>query len=132
MGKTKHLRPSNLEGQSMPHDKAAEQVPTADAVAAAVEAAPGLLRITLPIGPMPGVGHVTNHIEVRLLSLAQRLAFRRFWRGLDAAGHRLANGKRINRPPDAIRWLLEQIAAAADCSAISEASGAAAEKSAPD
>jgi hypothetical protein len=88
------------------------------------------IHLAILLGPDPDpADYLTNHLEVRLLTAAQRIGLRRLWSGLDAAGVRLANDKRPARAGDAIRWLLEQIAVAGQ---ISEASGAAAEKSAPD
>lgn len=77
----------------------------------------GQVVIRVPLGPEPSpADYLSNHLEVRLLTPAQRLGLRLLCRGVDAAGLRLANGKRPSRAGDSIRWLLEQIAAAGDIS----------------
>ncbi len=78
--------------------------------------------VELSLGPKPGPDdYMTDHLEVRLLTPQQRLGLRHLWTGADAAGLRLEDGRRLARPGDAIRWLLEQIAAAGQ---LSDGSGA--------
>jgi len=52
--------------------------------------------------------YISTHVDAQL-SHQQGLALRRLHLGLDAAGARLANGRRVATPPDAVRWLLEQV-----------------------
>ncbi|MGA2032317.1 MAG: hypothetical protein ABSG68_08690 [Thermoguttaceae bacterium] len=70
----------------------------------------GLLTIHVPLGALPDPpGYLPKHIEVNNLSMAQRLSLRRMLAGLDAAGARLANSRRVTTTPDVLRWLLEQL-----------------------
>ena len=52
--------------------------------------------------------YISTHVDAQL-SHQQGLALRRLHLGLDAAGARLANGRRVATPPDAVRWMLEQV-----------------------
>ncbi len=51
--------------------------------------------------------HITRHVEAQL-SLKQGITLRRLFLALDELGTRLADGKRIIRNADVIRWILEQ------------------------
>lgn len=63
--------------------------------------------LELPLGVVP-CGYVSRHVDARL-DRRQGAALRRLQDGLDRAGRRLANGKRVISTADAVRWLLEQI-----------------------
>jgi hypothetical protein len=52
--------------------------------------------------------YISRHCEVRL-SPQQARTLRCVLLGLDAAGERLSNGRRVATPADALRWLLEKI-----------------------
>jgi len=54
--------------------------------------------------------YIGTHVEARL-SHDQALTLRRVHLALDARGARLANGRRVIHVADAVKWLLEQIAA---------------------
>jgi len=64
--------------------------------------------VEVPLAEL-GDCHLTRHCEARL-DHRQAVALQRLHNGLDAAGARLAGGKRIYSRPDAVRWLLERIA----------------------
>ena len=71
-----------------------------------------VVRIMLPMGETPvGESYVSRHVEVNALSHEQALAMRRLFDGLQESVARLKSGKVITHPADAVRWLLEQIAA---------------------
>jgi len=53
--------------------------------------------------------YISTHVEVRM-SREQGLTLRRLHLALDAQGARLANGHRVIHAPDAVKWLLEQLA----------------------
>lgn len=72
----------------------------------------GHIRVELPVSHHLNGRYMTDRIDMRL-SAAQRRALRRLLDGLDAAGARLSNGKRIVAPPDVVRFLLEGIESAA-------------------
>jgi hypothetical protein len=79
---------------------------------------PQSVTISVPIGfvPLNQVReqryHLTAHVELQLLSLPQRVALRRLQIGLDQSGARLADGRRVVKNVDALRWVLEQVEAA--------------------
>jgi hypothetical protein len=73
-----------------------------------VVSAPASATITLPIGTIaPGV-FVSRHVDVQLKG-AQARAMRRLFEGLLDQGAKLANGRRVASPADAIRYVLEQL-----------------------
>ena len=65
--------------------------------------------IELPIGPLGG-GYRPRHVDVQLRTAAQRGALRQVLSGLDHAGDRTADKRRVTNNAEAVRWLLEQIA----------------------
>jgi len=80
-------------------------------------AAPPICReveLSVPAAMLPmeqiaaGQYHLSSHVEVQRLSLPQRTALRRLLIGLDAAGQRLADGRRVAKNADVVRWLLEK------------------------
>jgi len=54
--------------------------------------------------------YISTHVDAQL-SHQQGLALRRLHLGLDAAGAKLANDRRVASAADAVRWLLEQVGA---------------------
>jgi len=103
-----------------PIDLGPEPLPAAEETTEAAPAAepapidPGQQSaiIELPVAEL-GNEYVSRHCEARL-NHRQSVALQRLFNGLDAAGARLAGGNRIYSRPDAVRWLLEQIAEAID------------------
>ncbi len=55
-------------------------------------------------GSNPQSGHVAARLDRR-----QAVALNRLFHGLDQAGVRMANGKRVFSRADAVRWLMEQL-----------------------
>jgi len=71
--------------------------------------------ISVPQGPpiAPGEeGTCPRHVDVQLRNARQRATMRRVFTGLDLAGERTLDGKRVGNHAQAVLWLLEQI----DCS----------------
>ena len=94
---------------------------TADAIAEVLEgtqlphaAAQAILEVAITV-PISDVSldncHIRTHIDVQSLSRNQGTVLRRLQLALDNRGAKLANGRRVVTPPDAIRWLLEEIGA---------------------
>jgi hypothetical protein len=54
--------------------------------------------------------YISTHVEVRL-TRAQGLALRRLHLALDADGARMAGGRRVIHLADAVKWLLDKLAA---------------------
>ena len=78
--------------------------------------APRIVEVSIPRVPLAPVDddrYAPGHFEVKL-SIADSRAFGRLIRGLDQSETRLGNGRCVQRPADAFRWLLEQVAAAAE------------------
>jgi hypothetical protein len=68
-----------------------------------------LIEIDVPFSDMQLDGcYISCHLDVRL-TRRQGDTIRRIQLGLDAAGARLANNRRVVTQADAIRWLLEEI-----------------------
>ena len=81
-----------------------------DSPAIAMEQSPSLptVTITVPIAE-PVDGYIPSHIDCHLRERRLAVAFDRLYRGLDAAGTRLSDGRRIAHRTDALRWLCEQV-----------------------
>lgn len=76
-----------------------------------VQAEPGSVTVTLPLGPMPPEHvYISNAIHVKGLSQKQRFAWKQLETGLYASGATLLNGTPVNDGGKAIRWVLEAIA----------------------
>jgi hypothetical protein len=63
-------------------------------------------RILENLGELQG-GYRRRHIDVKLDSGASEFVTRLF-RGLNEGDARLASGRHVTSPADAVRWLLEQ------------------------
>ena len=73
------------------------------------------VTLTLPLAEPPDTQvHRINawHVDCQFRDAETRNAFRQFQAGLDVSGVRLADGRRVVSGADAIRWLVQQIAAA--------------------
>ncbi len=66
--------------------------------------------IEIVVGDYGRRDHVSRHVEAQL-DTAQADALKRAFVGLDEAGARLANGRRIASNADVVRYMLEQIVA---------------------
>jgi hypothetical protein len=74
----------------------------------------GHVAVRLPLADPPDTQAVRVsawHVDVQLRDAATRRAFMRVWAGLDRAGARLKDGRRVISYADALRWLLEQVEA---------------------
>jgi len=94
----------------------AQETPAQAATAGAT--GPGALEsqsviIELPVGPPEFDGYVTRHIDIQL-DQRQARALRRVFSALHDSAVRLPNGRYVQSSADALRYILEQIAAAAD------------------
>lgn len=66
--------------------------------------------VELPVANLPeSHGNIPQRIDAGFLTRQQGVALKRLLRGLDDAGARLQNGKRITHKTDVIRYLLEQV-----------------------
>lgn len=68
-----------------------------------------LVQVECPLRDFPPHCYVTPHVEVQL-DAAQAATLRRLVEGLDVAGARLANNRRVTTGPDAVRYLLDRLA----------------------
>ncbi len=103
--KVEPLRPSPTAAEPMPESR-----PTAARAADADRRTGDGPVIRLPVLPPAGeiVGYLPEHIETRL-SPGQGLQCRRLFEGLQRKAARLASGKFVQTPVDAVRWLFEEI-----------------------
>lgn len=66
--------------------------------------------VEAPLGEV-GEGYLSAHLQARLTSIPQRRAMRALTVGLVGAGERTDDGRPVRNATDAIRWLLERLAA---------------------
>ena len=72
---------------------------------------PGI-TLAVPIGPPPGPdAYAGLHIDLNLRNSTQARGWRQLMSGLDEAGERLQDGRRVQTATDAARWIGERIAA---------------------
>ncbi len=64
--------------------------------------------IEAPVGAILETDYKPRHIEVVLYG-EQQTAMKRLFKGMDEAGCRLKNGRRVASNADVFRYLLEQI-----------------------
>lgn len=69
-----------------------------------------LIEVAVPIADFPIGAYVTRHVEVQL-DERQATTLKRLLAGLDRAGRRLANQRRVQSHADALKWLLEELGA---------------------
>jgi hypothetical protein len=67
------------------------------------------VEIYVPIGAPVVGGYRSNHVDVQL-STRQTTALHHVLAGLDAAGERLDDGRRVHHKVDAVRWVFDQVA----------------------
>ena len=93
-----------------------EPVAAQDSPAITLEQPPSLptVTITVPIAE-PADGYIPSHIDCHLRERRLAMAFDRLYRGLDAAGVRMLDGRRVMHRTDALRWLCEQVLQQAVC-----------------
>ena len=118
--KKRPIAPQRIEGtagQTLPEPEAESGQPQAESgseqqAAEPAPFAPAVLlhaTITAPLGSVDPVAYASDHIDGRLDPL-QASGLRHLYNGLDAAGKRLRNGRRVLTSIDAVRWLLEELA----------------------
>ena len=71
-----------------------------------------VVKMDVPVTPVaPGLGRFqSRHLAIHLSSAAQREALAAMTAGLIAQDARLAGGKVVTGPSDAVSWILEQVA----------------------
>ena len=79
-------------------------------VAAVVTVSVEERRINLPLANVP-FGYLPRRIDLRKLTGRQSQALRQLEEALASKNMRLRDGSRINNPGNAIKWLLESLAA---------------------
>lgn len=57
-------------------------------------------------------GYQSERVQLQSLPRAERNTLKRLWMGLDAAGATLEDGRPVDRPARALRFVLQQLAAA--------------------
>jgi len=65
--------------------------------------------LNLPLAPLREDVYLTEHLDFRL-SIPNRRTLRRLFDGLDEAGARLPNGRRVVSVSDAVRFVLDRLA----------------------
>lgn len=65
-------------------------------------------EVIVPLGQLHE-GYLSNHVEARLTSDRQKRNMRRMLQGLRTDGAKLENGRFVETPADAVRWVLEQL-----------------------
>lgn len=68
----------------------------------------GKCEFTVPLAPASDSVFKAGHLNIQL-KREQKESLNRLFRALDQRGDRLRNGRRVQTPSDAVRWLLEQI-----------------------
>lgn len=100
---------SAVAGTAPPPRDAASELPAIDEpVETPAAAAAAVARVDLPLGEVPPGVFVSRHVEVQL-SREQARAMRRLYEGLMNTNARLASGRRVKSPADAVRFILEQL-----------------------
>jgi len=79
-----------------------------------LEVAKPLVNATVSVPLATVSGYIATHVEVRFRHGEGHMAetLKRLHEGLYQSSAKMANGTHIKSPADAIRWLLEQVAAA--------------------
>jgi hypothetical protein len=77
---------------------------------AAIEMTIETIVVEIPLGPTPS-GYVSSHLNSQL-TVPQATGVARLAAGLRQSGTKMSNGRPVLFNADAVRWLLEQIAAA--------------------
>jgi len=67
------------------------------------------VRLDIPVALTDSDAYRSTHVDVQL-NREQAESMHRIFHGLDQAGARLQNGRRIATNADAFRWLLEEAA----------------------
>ena len=67
--------------------------------------------IELPLGEVSEKEYLSRHVESRLRTRDQQSTMKRLLRGLQASGATTKDGRPVQRAGEAIRYMMEQIAA---------------------
>jgi hypothetical protein len=73
------------------------------------EERPAVALVEIPMAAVADELYRPRHVQVQL-DRRQSLTLKRAMAGLDAAGARLASGRRVGSACDVIRWVLDQAA----------------------
>jgi len=73
------------------------------------QVAPVTVLIEAPLGYVGKDEYLSRHVESRLKTREQQLAMKRVLRGLQSTGATTNDGRPVQRPGEAVRWLLEQV-----------------------
>ena len=111
-------RPEVLDAKPTPGSRAdtALDIEIGSATATAEETIAGLpaVMLLLPLADPPDsqAARITAwHVDVQLRDCDTRRAFMRLWAGLDRAGARLKDGRRVSSYADAVKWICERVEA---------------------
>ena len=86
------------------------QPPPSPAAPEAAEPVFPKVTITVPLGDEAPVGYVSPRIDMSMGS-REAAAFHRVFTGLKESGARLSSGNYVNTRSDAVKWIMEQVAA---------------------
>lgn len=89
-------------------DKTAMTIPAAAARPEPIAVAIG--GATIELGHAPREAYRQRHVDLNLDAGQSEAVAQVFW-DLSRRGECLANGRAVNSAPDAVRWILERIAA---------------------
>jgi hypothetical protein len=110
--------PEVLDAKPTPGSRAdtSLDIEIGSATAAAEETIAGLpaVMLLLPLADPPDsqAARITAwHVDVQLRDCDTRRAFMRLWAGLDRAGARLKDGRRVSSYADAVKWICERVEA---------------------
>ena len=110
--------PEVLDAKPTPGSRAdtALDIEIGSATATAEETIAGLpaVMLLLPLADPPDnqAARITAwHVDVQLRDCDTRRAFMRLWAGLDRAGARLKDGRRVSSYADAVKWICERVEA---------------------
>lgn len=68
-----------------------------------------IVTLSVPVGMYPESGYASNRCDVRLNTQNQRRALRKVVAGLAASNAQLQDGKFVQTPADAVKWMLEKL-----------------------
>jgi hypothetical protein len=108
--------PGEEKGQVAPTPAAtaATDARVREVLAKAREIEAVVVTVELPTAPVDPLAYMSDHVEGRLITPKQRRGLRLILNGGLAAPARLENGRFVQTGIDAVRYLLEQVADAAE------------------
>lgn len=69
-----------------------------------------IVQIAVPVVPLNETVYRVRHVNVNLSTEDQQIGLRRVFDALHGLHAKLANGRHVDTPADAVRWLLERVA----------------------